>query len=77
MIRLRDLSRARQAADMTRARKSRERNATRPSIGLLINFVVTPGDVQDRNMIGPLLAIACKRFPLRLRLAIGHKRRKG
>jgi transposase len=24
---------------------------------------VTPADVQDRNMIAPLLAIACKRFP--------------
>jgi transposase len=25
--------------------------------------VVTPADVQDRNMIAPLLAIACTRFP--------------
>jgi transposase len=25
--------------------------------------VVTPGDVQDRHIIAPLLAIACKRFP--------------
>jgi hypothetical protein len=31
-------------------------------LGLLINFAVSPGDVQDRNMIAPLLVIACKRF---------------
>jgi transposase len=33
------------------------------TLGLLINLAVTPADVQDRNMIAPLLAIACKRFP--------------
>ena len=32
------------------------------TIGLLINLVVTPGDVQDRHMIAPLLAIARERF---------------
>jgi transposase len=30
---------------------------------LLINLAVTPGDIQDRHMIAPLLAIARKRFP--------------
>ena len=29
----------------------------------MINLAVTPGDVQDRNMIAPLLAVARKRFP--------------
>ena len=29
----------------------------------MINFAISPGDVQDRNMIAPLLAIASKRFP--------------
>jgi transposase len=28
----------------------------------LINLAVTPGDVQDRNMIAPLLAVARQRF---------------
>jgi hypothetical protein len=32
------------------------------TIGLLINLVVTSGDVQDRHMIAPLLAIARERF---------------
>ena len=27
-------------------------------LGLLINFAISPGDVQDRNMIAPLLGIA-------------------
>jgi len=34
----------------------------RDTIGLLINLAVTPGDVQDRHMIAPLLAIARMRF---------------
>lgn len=29
----------------------------------MINIVVTPGDVQDRHVIAPLLAIARERFP--------------
>jgi transposase len=51
--------------DMTRAKKikGKKRHTAVDTIGLLINFVVSPADVQDRNMIAPLLAIACKRFP--------------
>jgi transposase len=37
----------------------------------LINIVVTPGDVQDRHVIAPLLAIARERFPS-LKSAIAH-----
>ena len=29
----------------------------------MINFAITPADVQDRDMIAPLLAIAVKRCP--------------
>ena len=43
--------------------KGKKRHTAVDTLGLLINFAVSPGDVQDRNMIAPLLAIACKRFP--------------
>jgi transposase len=29
----------------------------------VINLAITPGDVQDRDMIAPLMAIARRRFP--------------
>ena len=32
------------------------------TLGLLINIVLTPGEVQDRHVIAPLLEIARKRF---------------
>ena len=35
--------------------------------GLLINLVVTPADVQDRDMIAALLKLAKQRFPTLLR----------
>ena len=37
------------------------------TIGLLINFCITPADIQDRDMIAPLLKLARKRFPSLLR----------
>jgi Transposase DDE domain len=51
--------------DMTRARKSsaKKRHTAVDTIGLLINVVVTPADVQDRHIIAALLATARKRFP--------------
>jgi transposase len=30
---------------------------------LLINIVISPADIQDRDMIAPMMAIARKRFP--------------
>jgi len=30
---------------------------------MLINIMVTPGNVQDRDAIAPLLEVASKRFP--------------
>src|SRR5262249_14343524 len=42
--------------------KGKKRHTAVDTLGVLINFAVSPGDVQDRNMIAPLLAIACKRF---------------
>ena len=41
--------------------KGKKRHTAVDTLGLLINFAA--GDVQDRNMIAPLLAIASKRFP--------------
>ena len=43
--------------------KGKKRHTAVDTIGLLINIVVTPGDVQDRHIIAPLLAIARERFP--------------
>jgi len=43
--------------------KGKKRQTAVDTLGLLINFAVSPGYVQDRNMIAPLLAIASKRFP--------------
>jgi hypothetical protein len=43
--------------------KGKKRHTAVDTIGLLINLAVSPGDVQDRPMIAPLLAVARKRFP--------------
>ena len=51
---------------MVSARSSptrQKRHTAVDTLGLLINFAISPGDVQDRNMIAPLLAIASMRFP--------------
>lgn len=38
--------------------KGKKRHTAVDTIGLLINLAVSPGDMQDRPMIAPLLAIA-------------------
>ena len=43
--------------------KGKKRHTAVDTLGLLINFAIAPGDVQDRNMIALLLAIASKQFP--------------
>jgi DDE family transposase len=52
--------------------KGKKRHTAVDTLGLLINSAISPGDVQDRNMIAPLLAIASKRFPS-LQKAIDHQ----
>lgn len=34
-----------------------------PTLGLVINFAVSPADVQDRDMFAPVLAVARRRLP--------------
>jgi transposase len=33
------------------------------TLGLMVGLAVTPGDIQDRNMVAPLLKVARKMFP--------------
>ena len=42
--------------------KGKKRHTAVDTLGLLINLLVTPANVQDRDAIAPLLAVARQRF---------------
>jgi hypothetical protein len=43
--------------------KGKKRHAAVDTLGLMIGLIVTPADIQDRNVIAPVLKMACKLHP--------------